>query len=373
MYGIDVDHAVRYNHSTNGTISPATTPMVERALWELIFLGLLIGIVIMLCVLGNFLVIVTVLTHQRLHNSTNFFILCLATTDFLLGVLVLPFSGVLTLHTEWPLGPVFCNIYISMDVMLCTVSILTLFAISIDRYFAVTMPLKYQRKVTSRLVGQICGSIWIFSFVLAFIPIHVGWNSNDGYIQNYSEPKACVFMLNKIYVCLVSFGTYFAPLIIMCAVYMKVLVITKRQVIEINKLSKIGFANDREAKKHVKLASDTKATITLASLVLAFAICWVPYFVLFTAKPFVSKDFNIHLDLFVLWLGYVNSCINPFLYAYYSTTFRNAFVRVLCRGCMNHSLYMRCMHSEITTYTKAGGTCITDNSELSALNGRTSI
>ena len=82
------------------------------------------------------------------------------------------------------------------------------------------------------------------------------------------------------------------------------------------------------------IVSDRKAIVNLASIVLAFAICWIPYFVLFTLKPFVdlplSSGFGYHFDLFALWLGYANSSINPFLYAFYSTSFRNGFRRLLC-------------------------------------------
>nr|AKQ63039.1 orphan G-protein coupled receptor 37 [Platynereis dumerilii] len=370
---------VFYNNSpAEGNLSNFTTAPLHnedltsmRTLWEVIFLGTLLGCVIITTILGNLLVMVTVITNRKLHSATNYFILCLAVADFLLGCLVLPFSAVNTLHWEWPFGAAFCNIFISTDVMLCTVSILTLFAISIDRYYAVTEPLNYQCRVTSSLVWKICTAIWCFSFALAFIPIHIGLNTNDGSVQNYEQPKLCNFELNKVYVLIDSLGTYFAPLIVMCIVYMKVLIITKKQVIEINKLQKAALASglhSEENKHHAKMASDTKATITLASLVLAFAICWVPYFVLFTAKPFVSEPFNMHLDLCTLWLGYLNSLINPFLYAYYNTAFRKAFVRILCRSCQLHR--RRQMRTCIGGQFKGG---CTDSSELSALNGRPSM
>jgi hypothetical protein len=81
-----------------------------------------------------------------------------------------------------------------------------------------------------------------------------------------------------------------------------------------------------------KVVSDRKATMTLASVVAAFGVCWVPYFVLFTAKPFLSCHVNPHLETMVTWLGYCNSTVNPFLYAFYSSAFRRGFSRVLlCR------------------------------------------
>ena len=366
--------------------------VIRRSEAELISFGVLIALVIAITVFGNLLVIVTILTTKKIQTPTNYFILSLSITDLCIGTLVMPNSAIITLHWEWPLGAIFCNIYTSVDVMLCTVSILTLFAISLDRYIAVTRPLRYQQQVTCRRVYKVCGFIWIFSFILAFVPIHLGWNSADGSVQNMANPRICAFELNKVYVLIDSVGTYFAPLTVMCVVYMNVLLITKRQVQEINKLSRLGqttnmLSNRKKDKKHKisngdnthlqipakssgfhsppKLASDTKATITLASLVLAFAICWIPYFVIFTMKPFISEPVNVHIDLFCLWLGYVNSAINPFLYAYYNSAFRNAFARVLCRGCLATYIY----DAKRKQRQRLAST-FTDSSELSALNAR---
>lgn len=341
---------------------------------ELIVLGILLGVIILMTILGNLLVMLAVMTNKKLQCPTNFFILSLAITDFFLGCTVLPFSAVNTLSSYWPLGSTFCNIFTSTDVMLCTVSILNLFAISLDRNFAVTSPMRYQSKITCKMVLKACACIWVFSFIMAFVPIHLGWNTLDGHVQNVNNPNICLFELNKVYVLLISIGTYFAPLLVMCGVYMRILLITKRQVQEINKLNKAGQATTMlspgESRRQLKLASDTKATVTLASLVLAFAICWVPYFALFTAKPFIAININIHVDLAFLWLGYCNSMINPFLYAYYNSSFREAFARILCKNCIHRARYrsrLKAHHHHHLTST------FTDSSEMSALNGKASI
>ena len=359
------------NLSSSPTPDPDNELLLDRGLVELVILGVLLGTIILMTILGNLLVMLAVLTNKKLQCPTNYFILSLATTDFCLGCVVLPFSALNTLSSHWPLGYVFCNIFTSTDVMLCTVSILNLFAISLDRYFAVTAPMRYQGRITRRLVYRTCACIWVFSFIMAYIPIHLGWNTLDGTVQNVQSPQFCLFGLNKVYVLLISIGTYFAPLIVMCGVYMRILLITKRQVMEINKLNKAGQAtvmlSPGESRRQLKLASDTKATITLASLVLAFAICWVPYFTLFTAKPFITISINIHVDLLVLWLGYINSMINPFLYAYYNSTFREAFARILCKPCATRNRHRSRLKARHLTST------FTDSSEMSALNGRASM
>jgi len=58
----------------------------------------------------------------------------------------------------------------------------------------------------------------------------------------------------------------------------------------------------------------------------------ITWFRLMANNQFIDWFTQKHLDLFALWLGYVNSSINPFLYAFYNSTFRDGFRRLLCRG-----------------------------------------
>ncbi|KAK1788777.1 hypothetical protein P4O66_002584 [Electrophorus voltai] len=98
------------------------------------YLALACGIpLILIIILGNVLVCLSVLTERSLKTATNYFIVSLAVADLLLAVLVLP----LYVYSEflggkWTLSMYICDALMTMDVMLCTASILNLCAISID-------------------------------------------------------------------------------------------------------------------------------------------------------------------------------------------------------------------------------------------------
>jgi hypothetical protein len=64
----------------------------------------------------------------------------------MVGVLVMPLSLLDLLHEHrWPFSEFMCGIWATADVLLCTASILNLCVISLDRYMAITSPLKYPR------------------------------------------------------------------------------------------------------------------------------------------------------------------------------------------------------------------------------------
>lgn len=213
---------------------------VARSLSEKLLIGVALSLVVMVTVGGNSLVCVTVAVTRRLQTTTNYFVVSLAVADLMLAVLVLPFSAMTTITGgAWTLGRRLCNVYVSADVTLCTVSILTLFAISLDRYMAVTSPYRYQELVDRRTVRLVIVAIWTISAAMAFVPIHLGWNTDDGRVQNSEEVDVgggrsavdrCRFLVNRPYVIVVAFGTYFAPLVVMCVVYVRILNITRRQV-----------------------------------------------------------------------------------------------------------------------------------------------
>lgn len=313
-----------------------------------VMLGVALSLLILLTVSGNVLVCLAVCASRRLRCLTNCFIFSLAVTDLLLGILVLPFSALLELNDEWPFGPGFCNFYISMDVMLCTASILTLLVISVDRYLAVSRPLRYTSLVLPWRVAVVMTSVWTVSLAVSFLPIQMGWNTVNGTVQNqgpgHSEKK-CRFELNRPYVLADSLLTFFLPLIAMCWTYLRILRIARAQAKRIVSArptcitSYNGRANPPTTTLVVSSVSaatlrEHKATVTLAAVIGAFMVCWLPYFIMFTVlglkehpDPYKVPEYSV-----VLWLGYTNSALNPFLYGALNRDFRSAYTHLLrCR------------------------------------------
>ncbi|XP_056358568.1 histamine H2 receptor [Oenanthe melanoleuca] len=283
---------------------------------------LVILIVVTLC--GNIIVCLAVTLDRRLRSLTNCFIVSLAITDLLLGLLVLPFSAYYELSREWPFGSILCNIYTSLDVMLCTASILNLFMISLDRYFAVTTPLRYCQVVTPSRVAVGLVVIWAVSLMVSFLPIHLGWNTNGTAVQN-TEPTCsteCTLAVNPVYGLVVALLTFYSPLLIMCITYYRILKIAREQAKRINHT----WGNSPMP----PMVKEHKATVTLAVVLGAFIICWFPYFTVFTYRG-VWGDSGVKGTLMsiVLWLGYANSALNPILYGTFNRDFRLAYQHLL--------------------------------------------
>ncbi|CAH6799046.1 Hrh2 [Phodopus roborovskii] len=284
-------------------------------------ISLILTTLILITVAGNVVVCLAVSLNRRLRSLTNCFIVSLAATDLLLGLLVLPFSAIYQLSFKWSFGQVFCNIYTSLDVMLCTASILNLFMISLDRYWAVTDPLRYPVLVTPVRVAISLVFIWVISITLSFLSIHLGWNSRNE-TRGHNDTFKCKVQVNEVYGLVDGLVTFYLPLLIMCVTYYRIFKIAREQAKRINHISSWKAATIREH----------KATVTLAAVMGAFIICWFPYFTTFVYRGLRGDDaINEVVEGIVLWLGYANSALNPILYAALNRDFRMAYQQ-LFRG-----------------------------------------
>ncbi|KAM9332537.1 histamine receptor H2b [Pholidichthys leucotaenia] len=302
--------------------------MIITALLWLVLVSLIV-----LTIGGNVLVCLAVGLSRRLWRIANCFVVSLAVTDLLLGLLVLPLSATVELRSRrWPFGGVLCNIYISLDVMLCTASILTLLAISVDRYLAISAPLSHSRRVTRMRVTMAIITIWALSLAVSFVPIHMGWNTADYKVQHSDwnmgdedEGRYCQFEWNNNYVAIYAFGTFYLPLLLMCGMYLCILRVAREQVRRIRATTP-SFARTATA----TVAQEHKATVTLAAVLGAFVICWFPYFTYFTCKGITEKTNPPNTPhSIVLWLGYFNSTLNPILYPAFNRDFRKAYGELL--------------------------------------------
>uniref|UniRef100_A0ACB8EIJ9 Histamine H2 receptor n=1 Tax=Sphaerodactylus townsendi TaxID=933632 RepID=A0ACB8EIJ9_9SAUR len=281
-------------------------------------IGIVLTIIIIVTVCGNVVVCLAVGFNRRLRTLTNCFIVSLAVTDLLLGLLVQPFAAIYEVSNVWYFSHTFCDIYNSLDVMLCTASILNLFMISLDRYYAVTAPLRYTILVTPRWVAMVMVFIWVVSIMVSFLPIHLGWNTN-GTIDH--EPNKCSLGVNPVYGLVDALLTFYIPLVIMCATYYRIFKIAREQAKRINNLP-----CNKKVNHALPTVNEHKATLTLAIVMGAFIICWFPYFTVFIYRG-IKGDSAVSKGLLsvVTWLGYANSALNPILYGTLNRDFRTAY------------------------------------------------
>nr|XP_056703476.1 histamine H2 receptor [Euleptes europaea] len=287
-------------------------------------IGIVLTIIITVTVCGNVVVCLAVGFNRRLRTLTNCFIVSLAVTDLMLGLLVQPFAAIDEVSNHrWYFSRTFCDIYSSLDVMLCTASILNLFMISLDRYYAVTAPLRYTTLVTPRRVATVMVFIWVVSIMVSFLPIHLGWNTNG---ITDPDPEMCILGVNPVYGLVDALLTFYIPLVIMCITYYRIFKIAREQAKRIN-----NVPCNKKVNHHVlPTVNEHKATLTLAIVMGAFIICWFPYFTVFIYRGIkgnsaVSKG----LLSVVTWLGYANSALNPILYGTLNRDFRTAYQQLL--------------------------------------------
>lgn len=102
--------------------------------WPSIVIGSLLLLLILCCVVGNFFVILAILVERDLRSRPQYYLIfSLAIADLLVGLIVTPLGAWATIRRAWHLGVTLCDFWISVDVLVCTSSILHLVAIALDR------------------------------------------------------------------------------------------------------------------------------------------------------------------------------------------------------------------------------------------------
>ncbi|XP_034451515.1 alpha-2C adrenergic receptor [Hippoglossus hippoglossus] len=203
------------NISSNST---SQSEYSQLAIWGL---AGLVSFLILFTIVGNVLVVIAVLTSRALKPPQNLFLVSLASADILVATLVMPFSLANELMGYWFFGKIWCDIYLALDVLFCTSSIVHLCAISLDRYWSVTQALEYNLKRTPKRVKGMIVVVWLISAVISFPPlISMDRSSNE------ASPQ-CILNDETWYILYSSLGSFFAPCVIMILVYIRIYQVAK--------------------------------------------------------------------------------------------------------------------------------------------------
>uniref|UniRef100_A0A8C8VM52 Apelin receptor n=1 Tax=Pelusios castaneus TaxID=367368 RepID=A0A8C8VM52_9SAUR len=291
-------------------------------------------LVFLLGTTGNGLVLWTIFRGgQEKRRSADTFIANLAMAD-LTFVVTLPLWAAYTgLDYHWPFGSFACKLSSYLIFVNMYASVFCLMGLSVDRYLAIVRPMA-NAKLRWRASGLVATiALWALAVILALPAMILRQTAVLG-----EEAKVTCYM---DYSGMVANGTQWAwevglglsstmlgfvvPFVVMLTCYFFI----ARTIAG-------HFRKERgeELRKRKRLLS------IIITLVATFALCWLPYHLVKTIYVLMELEvmplscgFHTFLNKlypYCICVAYINSCLNPFLYAFFDPRFRQACATVLC-------------------------------------------
>ncbi|KAK2842880.1 hypothetical protein Q5P01_013080 [Channa striata] len=325
---------------------------------ELILVAMVTTCISIVTVLGNTLVILSIKVNRCLQTVSNYFLLSLAVADLIIGLFSMNLYTLYLLRGHWPLGPVLCDLWLVLDYMVSSASVMNLLVISLDRYLCMTRPLSYPVQRTAGVAGLMIGAAWLLAFIL-WAPAILSWQTARG--KRVIPPGQCYIQLLASPA--VTLGTtlpsFYLPALIMIVLYGRLSAIghgrmsarmsppttihhTRRDATSYRTEKESSSNTDlhrtasatlsaspsftfHERRKQRVMARERRVTKTILSILLAFIFTWTPYNVMAVVATFCHICVPNMLWTTGYWLCYINSAINPGCYALCNVTFRKTF------------------------------------------------
>ncbi|XP_072164874.1 histamine H3 receptor-like [Diadema setosum] len=340
-------------------------------------------------IIGNMFVIVAFSKDRRIRDKVpNIIILNLSITDLLIGLIVLPINTIALVLRRWPFGEFLCKAWLTLDYTLCSVSVVTIVLISLDRYWLVKKQLKYASYQTRRRVIVTIVSAWCVCLVY-YVTLAFGWIRMSGKKSEVDYSMKCemeysfsipmTLAMNLIEFIIPFTAILFLNISVYCSIRRGPRDIVHRRVPSAKGMQYVAISSLKsrtgtmtppckkpsrrlqqssrscdiptiDSARHVESAGNNakeesersqdarqyirhrKAASLLAVLVGAFMFCWLPYQFTSIRLAFCGDcvfDLTWEITNNLLWC---NSTMNPFLYAFTNVRFGQHFRRFLYLG-----------------------------------------
>lgn len=287
------------------------------------------------------------------HLKRFAFVCHLCAVDLLCAILLMPL-GIISSSAFF--GTVVftvleCQVYIFLNVFLICLSILTITAISVERYFYIVHPMRYEVKMTINLAIGVMLLIWVKSLLLAMVTLF-GWPAyghQSSIAAAHCSLHASHSRLRRVFAVLFSVMCFLVPAVVIFAVYCAVYKVARSAALQ--QVPAPTWANNSPAKDRSdsinsqttmitttrtlpqrlspeRAFSGGKAALTLVFIVGQFLVCWLPYFI-FHLQMSLSGSMQSPGDLeeAVTWLAYSSFAVNPFFYGLLNRQIREELVK----------------------------------------------
>lgn len=272
----------------------------------------------------NLTVITLFIRHRTLRTVTNSFLISLAASDLLAGLLGIP----ATLCCSAIQDITSCSISVIIWGFISVSTVLHILLVSVDRYIAITHAMRYHNIVTQRAFFALTSLAWMTAAFVSLIPL--SWQVNASEEEEFDDVRRA----QKAYD-LATFVLFFViPLVVMAFIYVRIFTTVRYHE---KKIWRFHSPSDPEKSANGKSESHNNAqrktaTIFLAMLIV-FTACWLPYFILSFQElhaPFEPPPWVLYV--FYYYTRFFTSFTNPLLYILGKRDFKEVLPRLFCKN-----------------------------------------
>ncbi len=299
-------------------------------------------------IIGNTLVILSVVLSRRLQTPTYIFVASLAGADLFVGIVCIPVDAVMALGFYRGLPSWSCLVGSSMIMAMSVCSVMHLTVIAYDRYIAIINPFEYQMKMNSKRVIAFISFAWSMAAFFGLAPIF-GWNRLDIYKFQFCDLLYVQALSIRVTVIIVS---VLVPMNIMAFMYLsmfKVALKARRQIVAVDSATSSNngdtstFNESRHRQGRSRLKRDLKAAKTVALILGCFILAWTPASAITVIDIFFKDTHKLLLYELVFYkMAFSNSAMNWLIYGFRNRDFRFMFLmlsgKVFRCGCWKNQM-----------------------------------
>ena len=263
------------------------------------------------CVFNSFLsytaIMLNIVTIHAIRKTSSLsktlktMLLSLAVSDVGVGFLVQPLY--ISLLVKWiQQSNTVCSTFKAFNIVVflfSTASFLGVVAISVHRYFAIHLHLRYQELVTHKRVVVVVISIWLFS---VFLSLMVLWLPPSDIRSLFISICAGVCLL------------------VTTVVYIKIYLTVRRHKNQIQALQE----------QNPNFASLIKSSVSTFWVYLVFLVCYLPMLICLAVLSNYGPNIALKRTLlFSCTLVFLNSSLNPVIYCWKMRHIRQAIMTIL--------------------------------------------
>ena len=239
--------------------------------------------------LGNLLVLVAVWRSSHSRSASTTLLCGLAVSDLCVGLICEPiFIGfqILIVKNDFT-SCLLTTLSVITTVFLTDVTLLTITAISIDRYLAIYLHLRYEEVVTETKAKIVIACLWVIS------PLHL-----LALIRGFEAISLVAAVMISVCLVTVSF------------IWIKIYKVVRHHQ------AQIQDQVDAQAPQQFNMARFRKSAINTFIILIVFLLCYIPYFITSINLAYEFSYANLTVSHFILSLVFLNSSVNPLLYCY---------------------------------------------------------